>query len=120
MKRTIYSCLRSKVTKLKLLSKEHSPVESMQQAIADEAAVREFANFYLVPLLQFSLNFVKSHPPSKNYIKTDKPKHTATFKLHANLKSSANSKFQYTCYSCSHVVVVVCHDQVRCQIIQSS
>ena len=48
------------------------------------------------------MNFVKRHPPSKKDIKTDKPKHTANFKFHANLKSSANSKFPYTCYSCGH------------------
>ena len=84
--------LRSKETQLKLLSKEHSLVESIQQAIANEAAVRESANIIPSSTATRSLNFVKHHPPSKKDMKTDKQKHTANFKFHVNLKSSANSK----------------------------
>ena len=94
--------LCSQETQLKLLSKEHSLAESIQQAIADEAAVRESANIIPSSTATNSLNFVKRHPPSKKDMKTDKPKHTANFTFHANLKSSANSKFPYTCYSCGH------------------
>ena len=57
--------LRSKETQLKLLSKEHSLAESIQQAIADEAAVRESANIIHSSTATNSLNFVKRHPPSK-------------------------------------------------------
>ena len=77
-------------------SKEHSLAESIQQAIADEAAVRESANIIPSFTATNSLNFVKRHPPSNKDMKTDKPKHTANFKFHANLKSSANSKSPYT------------------------
>ena len=77
-------------------------MESIQQAIADEAAVRQSANIVPSSTATNSLIFVKRHPPSKKDMKTDKPRHTANFRFHANLKSSANSKSMYTCYSCGH------------------
>ena len=57
--------LRSKETQLKLFSKEHSLEESIQQAIADEAAVRESANIIPSSTATNYLNFVKRHPPQR-------------------------------------------------------
>ena len=97
LKKHVTVGLRSK-KQLTLLSREYSLEESIQQAIADEAAVRESANVVPSFIATNSLNFVKRHSLSTKDIKTDKPRHTANFRVSVNLKSYAISKSPYTRY----------------------
>ena len=97
--------LRNKETQLKLLSKEHSPEESIQQAIADEAAFRESA--IIVPSSGgTNVNYVKRFPPKKTQVTTNQ--HSKNFRSKAKSaakpvsasSNTATGASTYKCYSC--------------------
>ena len=97
--------LRNKETQLKLLSKEHSLKESIQQAIADEAAFRESA--IIVPSSGgTNVNHVKQFPPKKTQVTTNL--HSKNFRLKAKSaakpvsasSNTATGASTYECYSC--------------------
>ena len=97
--------LRNKETQLKLLSKEHSLEESIQQAIADEAAFRESA--IIVPSSGgTNVNHVKQFPPNKTQVTTNQ--HSKNFRSKAKFaakpvsasSNTATGASTYKCYSC--------------------
>ena len=74
--------LHNKETQLKLLFKEHSLEESIQQAIADEAAFHESA--IIVPSSGgTNVNHVKQFPPKKTQVTTNQ--HSKNFGSNRNL-----------------------------------
>ena len=101
--------LRNKETQLKLLSKEHSLEESIQQAIADEAAFRESA--IIVPSSGgTNVNHVKQFPPKKTQVTTNQ--HSKNFRSKAKSaakpvsasSNTATGASTYKCYSCGQSV----------------
>jgi len=96
--------LRCRESQLRLLSKEHTLEESIQQAIADEAAVRESAHFVTNHHNgSNNINFLQRQQ-SVQQKKADRRYRPKNFDFKSNsVVSSSSSKTNtsnYTCYSC--------------------